>query len=127
LAKVVFAAKVSPAIKTGMFQISLRLTLEVTSSQDRRGLLSFGSTEKCARSNLLLTQASRVQEFSGYFILTCEPQWNPIPFPSLNHNPSAEIDLTPRKSSFGFTLRLARSPSRHSIALYLYEFHSWCC
>ena len=55
--KVAFVAKVSPTIKRDMFQIFVRLvfpsTLEVTSSRDRRTLLSFGLTEKCALAILV--------------------------------------------------------------------------
>jgi len=55
--KVAFVAKVSPTIKRDMFQIFVRLifpsTLEVTSSRDRRTLLSFGLTEKCALATLV--------------------------------------------------------------------------
>jgi hypothetical protein len=52
-----FVKLVSPMIKSGMFQIFLRLifpsTLEVTTSKDRRALLSFGLTEKCGLATLV--------------------------------------------------------------------------
>jgi hypothetical protein len=52
-----FVKLVSPTIKSGMFQIFLRLifpsTLEVTTSKDRRALLSFGLTEKCGIATLV--------------------------------------------------------------------------
>jgi hypothetical protein len=56
-AKVNFTSKVSSAIKSGMFKIFTRLifpsTVEVTSSRDRRALLSFGLTDKCALATLV--------------------------------------------------------------------------
>jgi hypothetical protein len=56
-AKEEFVKKVVPAIKGGMFQIFLRLifpsTVEVTSSRDRRALVSFGLTEKCDFATLV--------------------------------------------------------------------------
>jgi hypothetical protein len=52
-----FVKLVSPTIKNAMFQIFLRLifpsTLEVTTSKDRRALLSFGLTEKCGLATLV--------------------------------------------------------------------------
>jgi hypothetical protein len=55
--KAEFVKLVSPMIKNGMFQIFLRLifpsTLEVTTSKDRRALLSFGLTEKCGLATLV--------------------------------------------------------------------------
>ena len=49
--KLAFVANVSPTIKSHMFEIFIRLifpsTVEVTSSRDRRTLLSFGLTEQC--------------------------------------------------------------------------------
>ena len=52
-----FVKLVSPTIKSGMFQIFLRLifpsTLEVTTSKDRRLLVSFGLTEKCGLATLV--------------------------------------------------------------------------
>jgi hypothetical protein len=52
-----FVKLVSPTIKSGMFQIFLRLifpsTLEVTTSKDRRSLVSFGLTEKCGLATLV--------------------------------------------------------------------------
>lgn len=56
-AKVNFLSEVSSSIKSGMFPIFARLifpsTVEVTSSRDRRALVSFGLTEKCALATLV--------------------------------------------------------------------------
>jgi hypothetical protein len=55
--KVEFVAKASPVIKNAMFPIFLHLIfpsiLEVTSSRDRRALVSFGLTEKCDLATLV--------------------------------------------------------------------------
>jgi hypothetical protein len=68
-AKVDFVRKVTPAIKTAMFPIFLRLIfpskLEVTSSRDRRALLSFGLSEKCDLATLVFDTAVFKKSFDG--------------------------------------------------------------
>ena len=53
-----FVAKVTPAIKTGIFDIFIQLifpacTVEVTSARDRHSLLSFGLHKDCALAVLI--------------------------------------------------------------------------
>jgi hypothetical protein len=65
-AKVNFVDSVSPTIKNAMFGIFIRLIfasqVEVTTSKDRRALVSFGLTEKCGVASLVFDSIFKSEE-----------------------------------------------------------------
>ena len=95
-AKLDFVGKVIPAIKTAMFPIFVRLIfpsqLEVTSSRDRRALLSFGLSEKCDLATLVFDTAVFFKNRSPEGNASKPVKMSEDPFPPLSlKSPSASL------------------------------------
>jgi hypothetical protein len=95
-AKLDFVGKVIPAIKTAMFPIFVRLILpsqlEVTSSRDRRALLSFGLSEKCDLAMLVFNTAVFFKNRSPEGNASKPVNMSEDPFPPLSlKSPSASL------------------------------------